>query len=221
MVRNRSELFERRWRVKQKTDTGYGIPGLREYTGVGNPLGSSTCVNTPFAADQFQFALAMSKHPLVEDLISDESINPWNFNPIPFIEAKVLEGMKILDLGCGHQPTFARCSRLFGAEVYTVDRIPSSIFTVYNVPEGQREVEIQNHFQMELPMLPYDCRDIKIDIGEEDFDLVTEAHASTDGFHSGEQVAYPLLKEGGLRYKAGLNRHYNKKEKGEYESVYD
>ena len=109
------------------------------YTRIENPLGASTVTNTPSASRQLMFTLAMCDHPAVDDLLAKierGDITEENFNPDSLAKAEVERGMKILDLGCGPAPTFARTARRLGANVYTVDVIPASEFRLWRPKEG-------------------------------------------------------------------------------------
>lgn len=122
LVHQRYKMVEKRIDCVKEGGGGQGIHGFDyRYTGVGAHLGVATVENSPLAADQMEWVLALSRHPLVEDLIRDKSINAGNFNVEPLAKAQVLRGLRILDLGCGTMPTFARCCRRLGAVVYTVD----------------------------------------------------------------------------------------------------
>lgn len=204
MKYTKEELNERRIEISKIGDPMCGINGLRNYTGVGNPLGISSCENSPLSANQFYCALSMSKDPLVDALIKDKSIRNYNFDPKSLIEKKVLSGMKILDLGCGHAPTFARCSRHMGADVYTVDLFPASKFEEYDsIPTWLKELEIKNHIILDLNL--EDAVEIIRKISGVDFDLVAEAHLRTDGCYRGKEIALPLLKQGGVHYDGSFS----------------
>ncbi len=200
--RMRWDLMLRRDAIGRRIcESSCGIYGLEKYTGIINQLGCSTCENTTLAAEQFNFTLAMSSHPSIDQLIMDESITPGTFDPEPLMEEGVLKGMKILDLGCGHLPTFARCVRHFGAEVYTLDMIPASDLEAVTYFQECRELEMRNHIRLNLERRDATEKISEISGGE--FDLTTEAHLSTDGFSKGREIALPLLKQGGIHYIAG------------------
>lgn len=109
------------------------------YTRIWNPLGSSTTTNTPLTINQVCLSLAMSNHPAVDDLlhkIENGEVMLGNFDPEILAKAEVERGIRILDLGCGPSPTFARVARRMGADVYTVDVIPASKFDLWR-PEDE------------------------------------------------------------------------------------
>lgn len=200
-------------KIHDKLDTGAGIKAFTGYTGVCNPLGYSTCYNSPASAKQLEFALVLSGHPLVQELIEDNSITPWNFNAEPLIDAKVLRGMKILDLGCGYEPTFARCARSLGGEVYTLDVIPANELNFYNdfekgFTQRDRDVELEKHIEANLNH-PNILGTIIKKAGKE-FTLVTSAHLESGGGYNGkefyppyntEEIAMSLLKPRGVYLK--------------------
>lgn len=121
------------------------IHGFSQYTGLGEHLGSGNVSNSFLAGMQFLYALALSPHPFLDD--------PERAKNVPELEKRqVLEGMRMLDLGCGHHPTFARCSRVFGAQVYTVDTFSEGL--MYFSPEEfapeRREEEVRFHVRMRV-----------------------------------------------------------------------
>lgn len=125
-------------------ETAYKFHSL--YTRIENYLGSSTEHNSPLTIAQLDMALAMSNSPAIEDLlrkIKTEEVTWENFNPDPLRETTALQDMKILDLGCGGAPTFARTARRLGADVYTVDVIPANLFRLWNPAEDKGLLEEQ------------------------------------------------------------------------------
>lgn len=189
--------------------------GFRDYTGIGNELGSSTMFNTPLAAKQLAFVLANSEHPLVEEFIGQKRKKEYEFvesSIDKLVKNKVLKNTKILDLGCGHQPTFARCSRKLGADVYTADILPVNDLMYFDDYVGKgfskkdRLIEEKRHLQLDLNSEDSIERIRKFSGGE--FDVVTEAHLDTGtaiyGKYiycpKGKQIALELLKQGGVHY---------------------
>jgi len=204
--RDLKQLLKERDLLAIKIQTsGFGgyIPNLRgEYTGHSNRLGISTIYNTNFCSDQVEIAMLMSDHLLIRELL-ESNIRGEEFDPDPLRRAQILEGMRILDMGCGNLPTFARCARRFGAEVYTVDLISADEFYSVNYYFTKDDVETERmcHIQLDLGK-PGVVEVIRERSGGE-FDLVTEAHLETDGCYKGRDIAFPLLKQGGIYFIAG------------------
>jgi len=146
--------------------------------------------------------MILSGHDLVYDLLTKKR-DVDGFNPEPLREAQILSGMKILDLGCGLIPTFARCARKLGADVYTVDlksaqdlQFDEQYFTT-----KERELEANNHVCGDLSNSA--TIDRIINISGRDFDLVTEAHLTSALFFGGKDVAMKVLASGGYWYDPG------------------
>ncbi|QQR79401.1 MAG: hypothetical protein IPJ69_08485 [Deltaproteobacteria bacterium] len=116
--------------LENKISGSTGIYGFDDkYTGAGiGDGGTFSLFNTLASARQVVFALAFSSHPLVIMVIEDEGINPSNFCGEDFVANQILDGLKVLELGCGQIPTHARILRAMGAQVFTVDLQPESTF---------------------------------------------------------------------------------------------
>src|SRR3989338_3500763 len=71
------------------------IFGFQGYTGIDRPLGCHELYNTRLASYQLVFTLAMSQHPLINEIISSDGINFETFNAKPLVEASVLSGIKV------------------------------------------------------------------------------------------------------------------------------
>jgi len=124
-------------------------------------IGRSSTDNTPNQIDELAFALSLSQHPEIERMLSDPELKDITYSPfsceIPskldslakrLQESAVLNGKRILDLGCGYEPAFADCSRRLGADrVYTVDIVPSEKLWVRS--DKQKEV-VEDHIQLDL-----------------------------------------------------------------------
>ena len=106
--------------------------------------------------------------------------------------------MKILDLGSSRYPYFARCCRTMGADVWTVDMdsIPEFYHRKSPIPEEAKKLEIEKHIQLNLN----DPRaaDIIMKKTGGNFNLVTESNLGADGFSKGRDIAWPLIKKGGI-----------------------
>lgn len=202
------EIEKKAVRLQHKlSDYGSGLLSSfkEEYTGLHLPIGSSTAVNTPGAAKQLEFTLAFSGHPLVDE-IPESDIDDTTFDPEPLREAQVLEGLKILDMGCGSEPTFARCARYMGADVYTVDTK-----TADNLRSNKRYFSDERKNEEEDKHIPLDLNDegaidqiIEKTGGE--FDIVTCSHLRREEYSPSssriEQIAHALLKPRGVYYNA-------------------
>ncbi len=179
-----------------------GDPYLRgsEYMDwAGMRFGTGTEYNTIFAVKQFAFALAMSQHPAVRQfeeryyeearraqaLSWKERLDVEKPDTRFFETEQVLAGLRILDLGCGTCPTFARVCRRLGAEVKTVDVLRPEDFEGYYGPEVHREKTVQqereNHLSLDLRS--WDAS-LKLALSEDrGFHIVTSAHLGTGGYH--------------------------------------
>jgi len=213
------------------------IYGTEDYTLIGAPVGSAITLNSFHTARQFEFALALSLNPLVEEFAqqnvkffpemkkridlpdggyqitiesspeSKKQFEKFETGVKNLIENQVMKGLKILDLGCGSKPTFARAARAAGADVYTVDIFGADGFEYDDRKEIDPEIiryEIKKHIKLDLN----DPNAVKI-LQERtggNFDLVTEANLHTGGataaFHEGKKIAWPLLKPGGIHFDA-------------------
>ncbi|MBI3888833.1 class I SAM-dependent methyltransferase [Candidatus Nomurabacteria bacterium] len=188
-----------------------GVAGTEDYTLVGNPVGFSSRENSPMASIQLEFALAMSMNPKVKDLAAllkpERNRSEIELEMKKVIESRVLSGMKFLDLGCGCSPTFARVARAAGADVYTVDIVGSDEFEYFNkvgIDPNVLEKEVIKHIQLDLNNPNAQETINKLTGGN--FDLVTSAHLQSGcagyAFHKGKEIAYPLLKSGGIYFDA-------------------
>jgi hypothetical protein len=179
-------------------------------------LGSGSLFNSPFVSGQLLMALLLPKpetsrpHPEVMNLLENDSIAPGEADIEALRRAQPLSGLKILDLGCGEIPSFARAARKLGAEVYTVDVIPADAFKSspeYLSEEG-REVEGKMHVECDL-----NSPDALRIIGERTFgffDFVTEAlldvptkiagRAGEVFSNIGRELSGALLKRGGFYF---------------------
>ena len=199
--------------------------GFRKYTGIDRNLGIeiSGYHNTPLTTVQLMAALAMSKHPLILEMANslEKFSQHTNRDASSLVDAKVLKGIKILDLGCGEQPTFARCSRYLGADVYTVDVIPAEefLFNEEFFPKEQRKKEVQNHICLDLRT--EDALERILEKTNGDFDLVTLANICSAMVYKHEYMGppknfmsliKPLLKEKGLYFCSDHVYSFSQKE---------
>lgn len=190
------------------------LKGLEAYSGTDQGIGEGNSYHNSVATlHQLEYALAMTRHPLVREMAS-EHFDPVKFNPRELVENKVMAGLKILDLGCGHTPVFARVSRSMGADVWTVDKIAADGFHCSDSFRSEaRKSEIEKHIQMQLSHV-----NAKISAGlirqksGGEFNLVTASNLDSDGFAGGKDIAMLLLKKGGI-YNGGSPRIFPEQKK--------
>ena len=177
--------------------------GFARYTGNLGELGTDQIYNTPLAARQLAFALAFSGHHFVTRGVSEKRIyvDDW-------VRERVLQGMKILDLGCGPKPTFARAARYLGADVFTVD-VPWLENFEGELPAELKQAETDNHIAVDLNRRNSLEEILRRSKGG--FDLVTQAHVDTSdpykngiAFWGSDKLAKVLLTPDGLYFDAFL-----------------
>jgi hypothetical protein len=127
------------------------IEDFNKYTGISDRIGKSTCHNSPLAAMQFTFTLRAAGKQYLERILKAQDRKA---EADKLVQEKVLAGASIIDVGCGAVPTYARCARALGAEVYTVDVLPASAFDTWGLsPEEEkavRELDSRYHVQQDL-----------------------------------------------------------------------
>ena len=174
--------------------SGDNLSSFSDYTN-GIMIGEGTYHNTPCQGLQLGFALSLSNNPLVEKILEENLGKKGAIKKITreqakeLVKTRVLEGIKLIDLGCGEYPLFARIAKRLGAEVYTADFIPSKELKI-----DSESVHIHVDFGNSGA-----SRSIA-DIAGKDLDLVTQAHLESDGFYGAPRIAYDLLKVGGFYY---------------------
>jgi len=180
------------------------VLGFEEYTGIDKAVGAGgICYNSMVTLWQLEYAIALTRHPIIKNMVKEIYENKFDmskFDAKALVENKIMTGIKILDLGCGSRPVFARCCSAMGADVWTVDKDPiqylpsqEKSFTL-----KQKDLEIGKHIQLNLN----NSEAVKI-ITERslgDFNLVTQANLIADGFDSSKikAIALSLLKKGGV-----------------------
>ena len=190
-------------------------------------LGYNNYHGSPATVHQLVFALAMSEHELVKDVLQ---------RPIPegttrhdvvtvddverFVAAQVLKGIKMLDLGSGSTLRFARWARKLGAEVFTADTLsPSEFQGAELLTPAERKVESDSHTTVDISR--EDAAAIIKERSGGEFVLVTEANLKADNFDGGSRIAEPLLRKGGI-YSSFFLPDYEygvKREDGKFSSV--
>lgn len=161
----------------------------------GESIGTETEHNSLYQSAQLIMALALSHDPRIEEVVQQEKPGPVFKIGIlsKFLEkwGGVLNGIKIIDIGCGYLPIFARASRGLGAEVYTADIIPASQFqnfqpSGYNDKRDERELadhELANKFHIQIDLDDKDALQKILDTTGGEFDFATEAHSSSGATH--------------------------------------
>ena len=185
------------------------ILDFKNYSGVKEEIGQGGIFyNSRSTLFQFLKVLAMTRHELVKKLVelakSDKDRKVFDIQSL--VDGKIMAGMKILDLGSGPEPVFARCCRAMGADVWTVDLEDDHYRIV-----ARREANSMTQGAMALE----DLKHIKIDLTKKnaaqiikekslgDFNLVTEANLIGSGLGSEKDIAMSLLKKGGVYGKYG------------------
>lgn len=188
-----------------------GIPSFNEnYTGFESLglLGENSIYNTHLTTYQISFAMAMSNHELIEKLLVSKIKSPFYFNPEPLKEAQILKGQKILDLGCGLKPSFARTARKLGATVYTVDlQSANKFYSLENTFTSEElELERTNHLKVDLDNP--EITNLILNKTKGDFDLVTDSSLVINGCYAGKPISEQVLKKDGLYFQAERNRTF-------------
>ena len=180
------------------------------YPGVSS-MGTGTEHNSPLIIDQLMFALVLTQRPIVLEILDNDSIDWQTYKVDHLVEAKVLSGYKILDMGCGYLPTFARAARYLGANVYTVDvETTDSFKNRKRMKPDQLKLEDENHIVLDLNS--ENALEILLKRTNGEFDLVTSAHLETWGRYgpnndvsppnNAKNIAMALLKQEGIYYKS-------------------
>src|SRR6185369_520560 len=123
------------------------LPGFESYTGTGETVGTEDDFNNSrITLLELEYALAATRHLLVWKM-SEGSVP---FNADSLVQAEVMRGLKILDLGSGYKPVFARTCRHMGADAWTADKISADRFDIRdaNFSARQRRLEIDRHVQL-------------------------------------------------------------------------
>jgi len=96
------------------------VPGFEDV--IGEQLGGGFYYNHSGTVNQLAFALAVSPHPAVSEMVEDRSMVEHPEDAVRVLrEQRVLEGLRIMDLGCGMLPGFALAAKTLGAETFTAD----------------------------------------------------------------------------------------------------
>lgn len=170
-----------------------GVGGFEDV--VGEPLGVGFYYNTAGSIDQLALTFSLSPNPAIAEKLADGSRDPAKMIS-EFREGQVLEGMKILDLGCGKSPSFALAAKAMGAEVYTADaqdlapevkkQLYGHVIVDFNNPDAAAEIEGATGGQFDI-------------VTENMIDAVPLSGPKVDlpDRDTVERISNPLLKEGG------------------------
>lgn len=238
-------MIEQIPRKARRLDMHYGLMwGTEGWNGIDRPIGCQTQYNSYLTKIQFLLVLALSESPLIKEIVEQsESGDDTDGDNIDFqslANAKVLDGKKILDLGCGYSPTFARLTRWLGADTYTVDVIPSDEFelnpltmtnegdTPFQWTEKMKRAEKGKHICLDLR----DKRALEtiLRASKGNFDMVTEAHLYSGAEYKRVEIygprdldiiVMPLLREGGIFHHALESFNFKVKRVGKLISVYE
>lgn len=192
------------WR-ELKAVVGVYIRGFEPYTGVDEIVGQHSVFNGPITASQLEFAMAMTRSSVLKDFIVNSRRNE-NFSPELLVQNQIMSGMKILDLGSGPVPVFARCCRSMGADVWTADVCPitedcdETLF-----PKGMQSLEKARHCVLDLSAPSAFAIIQEATLGN--FNLATESNLAAgwmkaSGFYGGKELGMRLLRKGGVYYNA-------------------
>jgi len=184
------------------------LPYLEKYTGINETIGGGDAyINSRVTLFQFEYALAITRHPLIKKLINIKyNIKPADIENL--IKNKIMVGIKILDLGCGPEPVFARCCRAMGADVWTVDIISASNFIFDQKYFTKEQIKLENEKHIQLNLEDTQAKVIIKSKSSGDFNLVTTANLDSDivgsKFKKIEKfIIIPLLKKGGIYRNSG------------------
>ncbi len=180
------------------------ILGLKEYAGIDTEVGTGRdYFNSITTLRQLIYAMAMTRHSLIKNMvkeIDERNFDASKFNAKVLVENQIMAGMKILDLGCGHIPVFARCCRAMGADVWTVDICAANEFISKkeSFSTEQQDLEKTKHIFLNLKSSEDANAIIKKSLGN--FNLVTQANSMATFINgsTAKSMALSLLKKGGV-----------------------
>ena len=210
---NIEEIKRKSLQLFGKMHTSSSVSYFSEFTGCNSSIGENFRFNTIATAKQLFFAIALSQSPLVDNIIDNPDENIKEIVD-EMHTSKSLKGIKILDLGCGKIPVFARCSRELGAEVYTIDIIDAEEFLFFKecFPPLQRQIEIQTHLKIDLNIENVAEEIIRFSKGH--FNLVTSSFLESGSFYEShkficppfniDEIALSLLSQNSIYYKCSI-----------------
>lgn len=107
---------------------GHYVPGFEdvlEKAGITHGLiGEGRFYNTASSVGQLAVAISLSKSAAAREILNNQSLASGKEVIHALREGKILEGMSILDMGCGPQPGFGLAAQALGATVHGVDVRP-------------------------------------------------------------------------------------------------
>ena len=160
-------------------------------------LGGERFFNTPFAADQLIGSLSLMKRDAVVALLQGRTRYEDEALVKDLLREKPLRGEKILDLGCGIQPSYARACRAFGAEVWMVDVVSPE--QIRDFSKGKRFLALERQFYIPLDLNREDALEVIEVRAGRDFSIVTEAHSRTGWDWSKSQLDRSVKPNSGWR----------------------
>lgn len=187
----------------------FAIPGLEDVLH-GKMLGEGKYHNTVGTINQLCGAIAFANHPVANNMLSLDRSRDNRAEITRRVailrDEQVLDGMRILDLGCG-VPYFAAAATALGGTTYTADAEDLT---------GHFPEQSERHSQVDLRE-PDAVDEIRRTTGES-FDFVTEQitaplpsqdHVSAPSRFAIVNIATPLLRSGGLlaAHTYGLSEH--------------
>lgn len=163
-------------------------------------IGQGSYYNTNMSVGQLSTVLAVCGHPIIDDILRWKKDEPDSIDKI--IDAQVLDWLKILDIGCGLKPIFARYSRALGATVFTLDKESSESFkTNEECDQSKRDEEKEHH--IELNIHNNSSPEVVYQRTRGNFDYITSAAIFEDWWMqtlSGMKIIQKNIKSGGLFY---------------------
>ena len=196
-LQRKGYTIHRRLKANAPSLKGECYPAFSKYTGLDVPLGQNGTHNSALAAWQLSFTMATQNHPLIDELITkphhafmppkgkethdvQTTIKEINELVREMVSQKILADLKILDLGCGPQPTYARCARELGADVFTLDAQESSDDFLKSPTFHKVHQEVENEQHLKLNMRTTNALEQITKKFGNNFDIITSAHLDTE-----------------------------------------
>lgn len=174
------------------------MPGFDDVIGE-RFLGSGLYSNTCGIVNQLCGAIALSEHPLIPEVFAlgrSVDLEEASSRVKRLRSEQVLDGMRILDLGCGVVPYFAAAARSLGATTYTADA----------EERGERFPQLGDT-HVKIDFRQPEAVDAIRDVTGDSLDLVTEQiiaplpsqyYLAPPSYLSILDIARPILRKGGI-----------------------